>query len=183
MSALPKTRMTVDQYLAWAVEHPGHYELRDGAVIAMSPETIGHAERKSMVHAVLRAAIRNRRLSCFALPDGATVRIDDATAYEPDALVYCGEKLPRTAVEVASPVIVVEVLSSSTRAIDLSVKLADYFRLPSVMHYLIVDPDRPRIIHHARGTDDTIATRIVTAGVIALDPPGLELAFADIYAD
>jgi Uma2 family endonuclease len=183
MGALPKMPMTVDQYLAWAVEQPGRYELRDGRVIAMSPETVGHGERKAMAHAALRAAIRARGLPCFAVPDGATVRVDDTTAYEPDALVYCGEKLPSKAIEVPAPVIVVEVLSASTRSIDLSIKLADYFRLPSVMHYLIVDPDRQRVVHHARGPGDVIATRIVTEGTIRLDPPGLELAFADIYAD
>lgn len=77
--------------------------------------------------------------------------------------------------------IVVEVLSSSTRRIDATVKLAGYFRLPNVMHYLVVDPTQPSVVHHARGTGDTILTRIVTAGSIVLDPPGLELALSDIY--
>jgi len=182
MTALPQTRMTVDEYLAWAEERPGRYELRDGAVFAMSPESAGHAERKAAVHAALLAGIRARRLVCYALPDGMTVRIDDTTAYEPDALVYCGTKLPRSAVEVPNPVIVVEVLSPSTCHIDLSAKLADYFRLPSVVHYLIVDPEKPRIIHHARAGGDTILTRIVSEGSIRLDPPGLEIAVAEIYA-
>ena len=70
---------------------------------------------------------------------------------EPDALVYCGTKLSPSAIEVPHPVVVVEVLSPSTRHIDLSAKLADYFRLASVAHYLIVDSEKPRIIHHARG--------------------------------
>ena len=78
--------------------------------------------------------------------------------------------------------IVVEVLSPSTRHIDLSAKLVDYFRLSSVAHYLIVDPERPRIIHHARATGDTILTRIVSEGMIRLDPPGIELTMADIYS-
>jgi Uma2 family endonuclease len=111
-----------------------------------------------------------------------TVRINDVTAYEPDALVYCGTKLPPSAIEVPNPIIVVEVLSPSTRHIDLSAKLADYFRLPSIMHYLIVDPAKPSIVHHARAAGDTILTRIVSEGNISLDPPGLELALADVYS-
>ena len=182
MTALPKTRMKVDEYLAWAEEQPGRYELRDGVVVAMSPESAGHAERKAAVHAALLTGIRTRDLACHALPDGMTVRIDDATAYEPDALVYCGTKLPPSAIEVPHPVIVVEVLSPSTRHIDLSAKLADYFRLPGLVHYLIVDPEKPRIIHHARADSDTILTRIVSEGSIRLDPPGLEIAVAEIYA-
>ena len=181
MSAVPKTRMTVDDYLSWAEGRQGRYELIDGAVYAMSPERAIHAEVKAAIWATLAARIRQRGLSCYALPDGMTVRIDAATAYEPDALVYCGDKLPPAALEVPEPVIVVEVLSTSTRRVDVGRKLAGYFALPSVVHYLIVDPDQPLVIHHARGDGDTIATRIVRDGTIALDPPGLQLALTDIY--
>jgi Uma2 family endonuclease len=110
-----------------------------------------------------------------------TVRIDDSTAHEPDTLVYCGLKLPADALEVPNPIIVVEVLSPSTRRIDASLKLAGYFRVPSVAHYLIVDPDQPLIIHHARGNQDMILTHIVREGAIVLDPPGLDLALGDVY--
>jgi hypothetical protein len=50
-----------------------------------------------------------------------------------------------------------------------------------VSHYLIVDPTQRSVVHHARGSGDAIATRIITDGVIVLDPPGMELAVNDIY--
>lgn len=182
MNVLTKPRMSVDEFLDWAVGRPGRYELFRGEVFMMSPETVGHLKAKGAVHVALRDGIRQRSLPCHALPDGATVRIDDATAYEPDALVYCGDELSLATIEIPKPVIIVEILSPSTRHIDVSLKLAGYFRLPSVRHYLIVDPTQPSVIHHSRGTGDAIITRIVTAGRIALDPPGLELDLADIYA-
>jgi Uma2 family endonuclease len=73
-----------------------------------------------------------------------------------------------------------EVLSPSSQHIDTTGKLAGYFSVPSVSHYLIVDPDRPLIVHHARSGPDSIVTRIVRDGTILLDPPGLPLAIADI---
>src|ERR1700722_12319492 len=175
MVAVPKTRMNVNEYLTWALTQPGRYELVDGEVVAMSPESAGHAAVKFAVQRALLAGVQARRLPCHVLPDGMTVRIDEATAYEPDALVYCGATLPGAAIEVPNPVIVVEVLSRSTRRIDASAKLADYFRLPSVAHYLIVDPDKPLVVHHARGSGETILTRVVTQETIELDPPGLAL--------
>jgi Uma2 family endonuclease len=181
MNVLAKPRLTVDEFLSWAVEQPGRYELFRGEVVGISPETVGHAEIKGNVYLALTAAVRRSGLPCYVLPDGMTVRIDESTAFEPDALVYCGEKALATTLEIPNPVLVVEVLSSSTRRIDLTHKLAGYFRLPSVMHYLIVDPTQPSVVHHARGTGEVILTRIVTNGSIALDPPGLELALADIY--
>jgi hypothetical protein len=48
-------------------------------------------------------------------------------------------------------------------------------------HYLIVDPEKPSIVHHARATADTIPTRIVTEGDITLDPPGIAFGMVDIY--
>lgn len=181
MNVLAKPRLTVDEFLSWAVEQPGRYELFRGEVIGMSPETVGHAEIKGNVYLALTAAVRRSGVRCYVLPDGMTVRIDESTAFEPDALVYCGERAPATTLEIPNPVLVVEVLSPSTQRIDLTHKLAGYFRLPSVMHYLIVDPSQPSIVHHARDSDDTILTRIVSSGSIALDPPGLELALVDIY--
>ena len=122
------------------------------------------------------------RADCLVtLPDGMTVRIDARNAYEPDALVYCGKEAAPSAVEIANPVIVVEVLSPSTRRIDTSKKVAGYFQLPSVAHYLIVDLERRVILHYTRGAEDTILTRIVHEGTLALDPPGLELALADVW--
>jgi Uma2 family endonuclease len=182
MTALPKERMTVDEYLAWAQAQPGRYELRNGIVYAMTPERARHAEVKFNVQKALDTAIRRAGAPCHMLPDGMTVRIDKATAHEPDALVYCGEKLAPTAIEVPNPVIVVEVLSPSTRHIDASTKLADYCRLPSVAHYLIVDADGPLVIHHACSNAETILTRIIREDVIALDPPGIELAVKDLFA-
>src|SRR5215467_1312132 len=181
MNVIPKHRMTVDQYFAWAERRPGRYELVNGAVHEMSPETAGHAKMKAAVYVALMTAIRRHGVRCHALPDGMTVRIDDMTAYEPDAVVYAGEELDAAAVEVPNPLIVAEVLSPSTRHVDLSAKLAGYLRVPSIAHYLIVDPAQRLVIHHARQAGDTFLTRVVRDGAIPLDPPGIEISIADVY--
>jgi len=181
MTALPTQKMTVDEYLTWAQSQSGRYELYAGVVYAMTPERAGHATVKFAVQTALLTAIRRARVACHMLPDGMTVRIDHDTAHEPDALVYCGEKLPASALEVPNPMILVEVLSPTTRHVDASAKLAGYFRISSCQHYLIVDPDKRWVVHHARAEDDAIITRIVREETLRLDPPGLELAVADLF--
>ena len=176
MSVQPKPYMTVDEFLVWAEGQPGRHELFEGVVYAMAPERSAHAETKHRVARALEEAIKTKGARCWMLPDGMTVRIDKDTAHEPDALVYCGKKLPRDAVEVPSPVIVVEVKSPSTRRLDATLKLTSYFKVPSVQHYLIVDPDGGPVIHHQRGKDDVILTRIVApGGRLQLNPPGLSI--------
>ncbi len=182
-SAAPDGRMTTDEFLAWAEGRPGRYELIDGRVIAMSPERVQHAEVKASAYLALRSAIRSTGLPCRAMPDGMTVRIDDHTAFEPDALVYCGERADPRAVDISNPVIVVEVVSPGTRSVDQGAKLRGYFRVASVAHYLILYPDNRLVVHHACGGGDVIATRIVSEGNLTLDPPGLPLSLADLFAE
>lgn len=56
--------------------------------------------------------------------------------------------------------VVAEALSPSTAARDHGVKLDGYFSLASVMHYLILDAERRIVVHHKRGRDDFLETRI-----------------------
>jgi Uma2 family endonuclease len=182
MSTPAQRKMTVDEFLVWAEGQDGRWELYNGVPYLMAPEQTGHGEVKFRVQAALLDGIRKAGLPCHMLPDGATVRISRHKAHEPDALVYCGPKLPSNAIEVPEPVIVVEVASPSTRKIDASLKLPGYFSLPSVQHYLIIDPDGPPVVHHRRQKDGTILTSIVHDGVLALAPPGIDVAVAEIFA-
>lgn len=179
----PPGRMTVDEFLRWATAQPDgkRYELVAGQVVAMAPERAVHARRKALIWLALRDGIAAAGVPCEALPDGMTVKIDEHTAYEPDAVVHCGEALPDDAVIVPAPVIIVEVLSPSTTTRDTGAKLADYFRLASLRHYLIIRTDRPTVIHHRRGDGEVIETRVVTSGALQLDPPGLTLDLRSIY--
>jgi Uma2 family endonuclease len=101
------------------------------------------------------------------------MRVDERTSCVPDAVVNCGEPIEDGAMTAPNPIIVVEVLSPSTRQIDKSAKLLDYFRVPGLIHYLIVDVARRAVIHHRRKADDAVETTLVRQGRIALDPPGI----------
>jgi Uma2 family endonuclease len=193
--SIPKPlRMTAEAFIAWALDQPhGRYELANGEVIAMAPERAGHALAKLEAARALQDAVAAAGLPCQVFPDGMAVRIDEATVYEPDASVRCGPSLPDDAVAFSDPLVVVEVLSPSSRAQDTGAKLEAYFRLPSVRHYLIVNTATRTVIHHARGPaspgdgpgaglGDAIATRIHAEGEIRLEPPGLVLRPAGFFA-
>jgi Uma2 family endonuclease len=176
MADAARRRMTTDEFLAWAMEQPGgRYELFAGEVVAMAPERVIHAQTKLRAVNALAAALTEAGLRCVALPDGVTVRIDARTAFEPDALVTC-ERVDPEATDVASPVIVVEVVLPTSRGVDTGLKLSGYFSLPSVRHYLIVDVDRRVVVHHARDEKGRIETAVRREGALRLDPPGLAVA-------
>jgi len=177
----PVTRMSRAEYRAWAEQQPrGRFERINGIVVAMALERITHARAKARVWQALDRAIRAAGVPCEALPDGVTVEVGDSD-YEPDAIVQCGPLDPNGLVA-DNPIIIVEVLSPSTSGMDRAGKPQEYFRLPSVRHYLIVWPDKSQIAHHRRDADGAIETSIVTNGDIRLDPPGITIAVGDVYA-
>jgi Uma2 family endonuclease len=112
------------------------------------------------------------------LVDGASVRISRHVMHDPDALVYCGPELPDDALEMPNPVILVEV--ASTRKFDDTVKRDGYFSLPSVHHYLIVDPEGPPVVHYRRQTDGTILKSVVNEGTLTFSRPGIEMGVAQL---
>ena len=179
---LPKLlRMTADEFLAWAMEQEGRFELASGEVVAMAPERAAHARAKLAVARALGDAIRDGNLPCEAFTDGMAVRVDDATVHQPDASLRCGGPLDDDTVEFSDPVVLAEVLSPSTRARDAGAKLADYFRLPTVRHYLILRTDTRSAIHHVRGPDGVITTAIVAEGKLRLEPPGIAIALGAVF--
>jgi Uma2 family endonuclease len=176
-----KKPMTVDEFIPWAMAQPrGRFELVNGEVVAMSPERLRHVQTKGRVFLALHNALTKAGCGCEPILDGATVRIDDHTAYEPDAMVYCGPKLSGDSVEVPAPTVVVEVVSPSSQATDTGAKFEGYFSLASVRHYLIIDPERRVITHHKRCDDGQIVSVVRSEGAITLDPPGIEVAVSEL---
>ena len=190
MIALPKHKMTADEFLAWAESLPkeaGKFELWDGEVVVrhgpgFEEERSEHWDTKGAMYRALHDAIERAGLPCFAAVDGPMVRLSPSRLAQPDVLVYCGPRVPRGVREVPNPLILVEVLSPGTGNRDRGVKLEGYFTLPSLSHYLIIDPDRARLIHHRRGTGSAIAPSIVTGPRIRLDPPGLDVGLTKVLA-
>jgi len=162
--------MTVDEYLAWSERQTEKYrtELINGQVVAIAPELVLHNRIKGAIYIALRAAVAAAKLLCEVITDGVTVRIDEHTAYEPDALIYCGDRLPGHTLIVPNPMVIAEVLSPATAHTDTSAKL--------IAHYLIVDPDALTVTHYVR--DRT--PRVLNGGPLRLDPPGIDLTVEDL---
>jgi Uma2 family endonuclease len=181
MNSLAIKRMSVAEFLVWAeAQDKGRFELIDGQPVAMAPERAEHVAAKLRAANALAAAVQRAGVRCEAFVEGLAVAVDGSTSYLPDALVNCGEPLAPDTMTAPNPVIVVEVLSPSTRGIDTTVKLAGYFRVASLTHYLIVDLGQRHVVHYQRQVDGTVTVAVIGGGDIALDPPGISVAVSSL---
>jgi Uma2 family endonuclease len=148
----------------------------------MTAERCDNIEAKSAITAKLKEAIHRAGVACQAVADGPGILVDDFTSYIPDAVVNCGQPVSSEDRFAPSPIIVVEVLSSWTKGRDLGEKYIDYFRVPVIQHYLIVDLERRLLLHHRRGGPCTVVTTLVKEGALRLYPPGIEVQVDGIFA-
>ncbi len=175
--------MTVDEFLRWSQQQEsGRYELERGRVVVQQSQNIGHVQTKYQAFAALRAAVAKCQAPLYALGDGATVRIESDRAYEPDALVASRPMPPDESLEVPNPIIVVEVMSPSPASMrrDLTTKAIGYGLVPSILHYLVIDPAERVVLHYRRKGDMLVPPEAPAEGTLRLDPPGLEVDVEDL---
>ena len=134
-------RCSADEYLA--LEHDGfRYQLINGVVI-MSPRPTPH--HQSILLAILR------QIDPVALSLGGAVlpevdlRLSPDLVYSPDiCYVAPGRDFPRDRALSIVPDMIVEILSPSSRRMDLRTKKSDYERF-GVREYWVVEPDEQRV--------------------------------------
>ncbi|KQT60465.1 hypothetical protein ASG54_09990 [Aureimonas sp. Leaf460] len=176
--------MTAEVFVSWAetLDDGERYELVEGQPVRLQSEKVSHARHKASAWLALRNAVRAAGSDCEAFPDGVSIRVNERTVREPDALVHCGP-YDGAEVFVSNPVIVLEVVSPSSARDDSGRKLIDYFSVSSIQHYLILYGDEQRVVHHRRtSVEGEIATRIVGRDdVLDLSPPGISVSVDRLF--
>jgi Uma2 family endonuclease len=140
-SALPRSRPLTYDDLAALPDDDGHrYELIDGSLIVTPAPRMRHQVVVGNLHLALRAGCP-RELVVFLAPFDVVLSIN--TVMQPDLLVARRSDLTEANLP-APPVLAVEVLSPSTRRIDLGTKRLA-FEAAGVASYWVIDPDEPSL--------------------------------------
>ena len=155
------------------------HEYLDGEIYAMS----GASELHNTVNAELFASLYPHLPDeCRAFMSDMKVKIEIATkiyGYYPDIMVACGENEEDPYYR-TNPVLLVEVLSPSTRRIDLTEKLAHYTQISSLLEYVIVHPDNPHIMIYRRRNGWRLE-HFYAEETFTLDALAVELEVEGIY--
>jgi Uma2 family endonuclease len=141
MNALPRSvPLTYDDLQA--MPDDGHrYELVDGVLIVTPAPRILHQRAVVNLLALLHGAIPTD-MEVFVAPVDYVV--SPLTVLQPDLLVARRDEVGERNLQ-HPPVLVVEILSPSTRRIDAGTKRLA-FEGAGVPHYWMVDPDEPSIL-------------------------------------
>ena len=179
----PPDFITPSDYLAGEEVSDTKHEYLGGTVHAMAGATIRHNNIALNCLASLHGSLRGK--SCQPFNSDTKVRIefpDHTRFYYPDAMVVC-QTNPDTDHFQNLPVVIIEVLSESTRRTDLGEKRDAYLTISSLKVLLFVDVDSPSVTLHRRVAEGGFAIERHTGldAMIPLPEIGTNLTLADLY--
>ena len=176
-----RSQLSPEEYLAWERRQDCKHEYFEGEVYAMAGGSPRHNRLSIRIAAVLEAALGGR---CHVFSSDQRVRSRERRYVYPDLSVVCGSPAIEHDDVLVNPMILVEVLSSTTEQYDRGLKWDGYQALPSLTDYVLVSQDRAHIEHFARSSDGrwvytsaNVGERIQLTGGTVLD---VDVIFAGV---
>ena len=177
MSVALRQPMTLAEFLAWEERQELRWEFDGFQPVAMTGGTVEH----EVIGGNIRVALQNRLGIGRCRVYGSTLKIEVAGRIRyPDAFVVCTPVLPRSTV-VRDPVVVFEVLSSSTAYIDRFEKLREYGATPSIQRYVMLEQDAVAAVVYVRKGGDLVVETLAADDTLRMPEIGIEVPMAEFY--
>lgn len=129
--------LSEEEYLATEENSEVKREYIDGHVYAMAGASNDHGRLAGNIFGEFRSHLKGS--PCEAFIADTKVKIGRDYVY-PDVLVDCSN-MKGTGHFSTSPLIIVEVLSKSTRKTDTTTKLIRYLNMPTLQEYVLIEQD------------------------------------------
>lgn len=184
MSALRQAApVSVEDYLEGELVSEVKHEYLGGEVHAMAGASNRHNKVAGNAYLAFGIALRGKPCRPFNSDTKARIQLFNHTRfYYPDAMVVCDQNRDEDQWQ-DRPVVIVEVLSESTRRTDLAEKREAYLTIPSLMALILVEPDAPALTVYRRHADGGFGREDYSGldAVIPLPEIEIDLPLAEIY--
>ena len=168
--------ISVEDYLTGELTSDIKHELIDGCVYAMAGASANHERVSGNVYRKLGNHLEDK--PCEPFGSDMKLRIN-ANFFYPDVMVDClfDNSEPYFT---ETPIIIVEVLSKSTRKKDTTLKLLSYINIPSVQEYVLIEQDFVDV-QVFRRSEGWIPSHYFLGDEVTFESIGLTLPVEDIY--
>ncbi len=138
-----ETKISENDYLEGELISEVRHEYIDGTVYAMAGASTKHNLISSNILSELKNSLKQKNSPCDVFSSDMKVKISKITDsfFYPDVMVVCDTDNNDDDYYKTSPVIIVEVLSKSTRRNDFTIKMMSYFNIPGLEEYVLIEQD------------------------------------------
>lgn len=186
MTAVPKKKLTVAEYLAIEKAAEFKSEFYDGEMFAMA----GASREHNALHNNLVIDIGSRLdgSPCRTYSSDQRVKVQSTGLYTyPDVVIVCGGAMydPEDRDSLINPAAVVEILSPSTERYDRGTKFLHYQSIPSLREFILVSQSAMLIQSFVRQPNETwtLTTFSGQDAVLELSVAPVRVPLARLYRD
>jgi Uma2 family endonuclease len=173
-----KTALTFEDYVRFETTSAVRHEFVDGNLFVMAGGTKRHNALGIILCARLLPVVQAKNCSIFF--SDVIARMPSGKGYYPDLMVTCDSRLDSSRT-VLRPSILVEVLSSSTEAIDRGEKWEQYQTITSLEQYILLSQNEMVAEIYSRQENKWIYERITGDGSLVFSSLGLEIGLSELY--
>ncbi|MFK5984333.1 MAG: Uma2 family endonuclease [Pseudomonadota bacterium] len=176
------SKISEDEYLQGELISEVKHEYINGYVYAMAGASRNHNRISNNLIRELGNDLKQKKISCEVFSTDMKVRVseENTSFFYPDVLVTCDPDDNDSEYYVTSSVIIVEVLSKSTRKYDLTTKKLYYFNIPTLEEYVVIEQDICEV-EVFRKSDDWRSTSYFLGDEITCDSIQTTISVEDIY--
>ena len=131
--------LSVEDYLAGEEVSDIKHEYVDGQVYAMAGGSLKHNLIAANTSGLLWSHLRNT--ACVPLSSDMLVKTFGKRFRYPDVVVVCDDDASDDERVRENPILIIEVLSKSTRKKDKGEKRLEYLAIPSLLEYVLIEQD------------------------------------------
>jgi len=184
MSAIPKTKLTPEEYLEIERKAENKSEYFDGEIYAMAGAKRNHNKVTTNVSGLIWQNLKGK--DCESYSNDMRVFVPKTGLYTyPDVVVICGEPKFQDNVfdTLLNPILLIEVLSDSTEGYDRGKKFQHYRSIESLQEYVLVSQDEARIEKYFKQGDGfwVLSEAVSLDAKIKLDSIDCELALSEVF--
>jgi Uma2 family endonuclease len=178
LNIIQKTFASEEEYFLYEEKCELRNELVNGNLIAMSGVSIDHNTITLNIFLLLKTFLKGTIHKSFAI--SFKVKNPSGNFFYPDVMV-CHPNPHKYYSE--APILLVEVLSESTRTYDLTDKFIQYKQIPSLHYYLCVEPEQQVVIFYFKNAKSEWMTETYSKEADVVNLPQLNTSFTlkDIY--
>ncbi len=152
MTAIPKKKYTVEEYLEMELTSPYKSEYYNGEIFPMgeiegdTPEAMSGAlppHNQIQSNIIFELSLKLRTKGCNTFGSDQRIFIPETGLYTyPDISVFCGELQHQDNMSLKNPILLVEILSKVTEGYNRGSKFEMYRSIPTLVEYLMIDSRR-----------------------------------------
>jgi Uma2 family endonuclease len=175
--------MSLDEFLAWEPTQPLRYEFASGHVFGMAGASRAHGTIATNLVSLLRPAIRGKGCGLYAADMKVAVPEIPAIRY-PDVVVTCDPRDLKDEQLTRFPMMLVEIISESTEALDRGVKFAEYRAIGALREFVLIDSRAVHVEVYRRGDRNRWFFQEYGSGdEVVFESIGLTIAIEALYED